>query len=112
MTKKSYKTHDELMEETRDQRKTLKAQHDTKVAALQKKSQDEVNQMNKLCFDLLGVDDGAKLLKYLERRFLGASMVRKDPAGRVDEHATLILTGAHEVFSGIKQMIKFGGQTK
>ena len=108
--KKPYVTHNEKMEETRQQRHRLR--NTPSDAHGQEANQAEIDKMNMLAFQILGADEGAKLFKYVEARLVGNTMIKKGPEGRVDQHATLIANGAYEVFNYIRQMINYGAISK
>ena len=95
-----YKTHDELMDETRQLRHPAKKVNEKAVR--------DAKDMNLLCFKMLGIDEGAKLLDYLEAVSVGVAVVRKDASGGVDAYATVATARARDIFDGIRRMIKLG----
>ncbi len=100
----SYKSHDDLMDETRSTR------HKPKPVGITTDKSTEVTRMNRLCFSLLGTDEGIKLLDYLERMAVGNHLLRKDSEGRIDPYASVATARAREIFDSIRQMTKFGEQ--
>ena len=78
----------------------------------QEEARKREQRTNRLYFDVLGIDGGAKVLEDLERHFAPHSMVKRGPDGSVDPNATLVANGAYEVISYIKQRINFGAENK
>lgn len=101
----SYKTHDEIMKETRRKRKP-----ENKAVAEAKLQQDAINIAY---YNALGTDDGCSLvLADLKKKFEQTSLIRSDNEGRSDVIKTAAMLGAYEVVQYIKQRVHNGGVSR
>ncbi len=72
----------------------------------------EAQRFNRLCYDLLGKDQGVQIMEKLAVKFELRSMIKKGKDGRVDPFQTLANNGAYECYSFLKQCIEFGSKGK